>query len=91
LIAAIILFGSLLQDGEEVLDGIGPEGGRWGGVEDETWMFADPFHHVRVLMGGTVIDDDMNHLRHTRGVDWLEVYENAMTEKYGPAAPIAAE
>lgn len=26
-----------------------------------------------------------------KGVDWLEAYEKAMTEKYGPSAQVAAE
>jgi len=26
-----------------------------------------------------------------KGVDWLEAYEKAMTEKYGPNAQVAAE
>ncbi len=63
----------LCEVGEEALDGIEPRGGCRGEVEDEASMFADPFHHSGVLVGGIVIDDDMDRflVRHS-GVDDVE-------------------
>ena len=31
-------------------------------MEDEAWMFGDPFQDVGVLVSGIVIDDDMSSL-----------------------------
>ena len=38
---------------EEALDGIEPGGRCRGEVEDEAWMFGDPFQDVGVLVSGS--------------------------------------
>ena len=42
-------------------------------MEDEAWMFGDPFQDVGVLVSGIIIDDDMYSLflRHS-GIDGIE-------------------
>jgi hypothetical protein len=44
-----------------------------GEVEDEAWMLSNPFQHVGMLVGGIVVDDDVDGLvlRHS-GVDDVE-------------------
>jgi hypothetical protein len=47
---------------EEALDGIEPGAGSRGEVEDEARMAGQPSFDVRMLMGGVVVDDDMDDL-----------------------------
>src|SRR5262249_47302948 len=59
--------------GEEALDGIEP-GARGGGeMEDEARMAGQPGLDLRMLVGGIVVDDDMDDLagRHL-GLDGIE-------------------
>src|SRR5690348_12502994 len=52
--------------GEEALDGVEPGSGCGGEVEDEARMFLEPRHDIGMLVGGIVVDDDMDRplLRH---------------------------
>jgi hypothetical protein len=52
----------LCELGEEALDGIEPGSGCWGEVEDKPRMFFEPLDDVGMLVGGIVVDDDMDHL-----------------------------
>lgn len=64
---------SLRQLGEEALDGVEPGARRGGEVEGEALMAVEPGTHLRVLMGGVVVEDDVNGLvgRHL-GIDGVE-------------------
>jgi hypothetical protein len=59
--------------GEEALNGVEPGSGCGGEVEDEAWMFLEPRHAIGMLVGGIVVDDDMDRplLRHS-GLDDVE-------------------
>jgi hypothetical protein len=48
--------------GKEALDGIEPGSGCWGEVEDKSPMFFEPLHDVGMLVGGIVVDNDMDRL-----------------------------
>src|SRR5260221_973376 len=48
--------------GEEALDGIEPRAGGRGEVEDEARMARQPGLDLRMLMGGVVVDDDVDDL-----------------------------
>ena len=48
--------------GEEALDGIEPRGRGGREMEGETRMAIEPFADLRVLMGGIVIEDDVDGL-----------------------------
>src|SRR5205823_7183046 len=47
---------------EEALDSVEPGSGCRGEVEDKSSMFIEPLHDVGVLVGGIVVDDDMDRL-----------------------------
>src|SRR5260370_15669518 len=48
--------------GEEALDGIEPRARGRGEVEDEARMARQPGLDLRMLMGGVVVDDDVDDL-----------------------------
>jgi hypothetical protein len=48
--------------GEEALDGIEPGAGSRGEVEDEARMAGESGLDLRMLVGGVVVDDDMDDL-----------------------------
>src|SRR5260370_8000655 len=48
--------------GEEALDGIEPGAGGRGEVEDEARMACQPGLDLRMLVGGVVVDDDVDDL-----------------------------
>jgi hypothetical protein len=52
-------FGEL---GEKALDSVEPGSGCRGEVEDKPPMFFEPLHDVGMLVGGIVVDDDMDRL-----------------------------
>src|SRR5437764_1205746 len=52
----------LCELGKEALDGVEPGSGRRGEVEDKPLMFFEPLHDVGMLVGGIVVDDDMDRL-----------------------------
>ena len=52
----------LCEVGKEAFNGIEPRGGRRSEVEDEAWMFVDPFDDFRVLVSSIVVDNDMDGL-----------------------------
>src|SRR5258706_5375048 len=52
----------LCELGKEALDSIEPGGGRRGEVEDKPPMFVEPMHDVGMLVGGIIVDDDMDRL-----------------------------
>ncbi len=47
---------------KEALDSVEPGSGCRGEVEDKPPMFFEPLHDVGMLMGGIVVDDDMDGL-----------------------------
>src|SRR5437667_1484652 len=47
---------------EEALDSVEPGSGCRGEVEDKPPMFFEPLHDVGMLVGGIVVDDDMDRL-----------------------------
>ena len=55
---------------KEALDRVQPRSGCRGEVEDKSAMFVEPLHDVGMLVGGIVVDDDMDRfvLGHS-GVD----------------------
>jgi hypothetical protein len=52
----------LCELGKEALDGVEPGSGCRGEVEDKPPMFFEPLHDVGMLVGGIVVDDDMDRL-----------------------------
>jgi hypothetical protein len=54
--------------GEEALDGIEPGGGSRGEVKSPTMMPGEPCTHLRMFVGGVIIDDGVDgfSLRHPR-------------------------
>ena len=61
-------FGEL---GKEALDGVQPGVGGRHEVEGEAWMPVEPGAHLRVLVGGVVVEDDMDGLADRGlGFDW---------------------
>ena len=64
---------TLRQLGEEALDGVEPGAGSRREVEGEALMAVEPGAHLGVLVGGVVVEDDMDGLvgRHL-GVDGVE-------------------
>src|SRR5579863_2974243 len=52
----------LCEVGKEAFNGIEPRGGRRSEVEDEAWMFVDPFDDLRALVSGIVVDNDVDGL-----------------------------
>ena len=50
------------QLGEEPLDGIEPRRRGWREVEGETRMPAQPLHDLGVLVGGVVVEDEVDRL-----------------------------
>src|SRR5262249_52595834 len=48
--------------GEEAFDGVEPGAGSWGEVEDEAGMAAEPGLDLRMVVGGVVVDDDVDDL-----------------------------
>ena len=46
--------------GEEPFNGVEPGGGCWREMEYEPFVAVEPSPDLRVLMGGVVIEDDMN-------------------------------
>src|SRR5512133_2814077 len=65
--------------GEEALDGVEPRGGGRRVVEDEARMPAEPRHHLGMLVGGVVVEDDVHHFadRHLR-LDGIEEAEELL-------------
>ena len=52
----------LCELGKEALDSVEPGSGCRGEVEDKPPMFFEPRHDVGMLVGGVVVDDDMDRL-----------------------------
>ena len=52
----------LCELGKEALDSVEPGSGCRGEVEDKPRMFFEPLHDVGMLVGGIVVDDDMDRL-----------------------------
>ena len=52
----------LCELGKEALDSVEPGSGCRGEVEDKPPMFFEPLHDVGMLVGGIVVDDDMDRL-----------------------------
>jgi hypothetical protein len=50
----------LAELGEEALDGVQRGRRCWGEMEDEARMSADPFEDLRVLVGGIVVQNDVD-------------------------------
>ena len=50
------------QDGEEPLDGVEPRTRRRREVEGEAFVPAEPCAHLGVLVGGVVVEDDVDIL-----------------------------
>jgi len=50
----------LCELGKEALNGVEPGGGCRGEVEDKPRMFFEPLHDVGMLVGGIVVDDDVD-------------------------------
>src|SRR6202158_5120871 len=48
--------------GKETLDSVEPGSGCRGEVEDKPPMFFEPLHDVGMLVGGIVVDDDVDRL-----------------------------
>ena len=48
--------------GEEALDGVQPRGGGWGEVEGEARVAIEPGADLGVLVGGVVVEDDVDGL-----------------------------
>jgi hypothetical protein len=53
---------ALGENGEEALDGVEPTGRGGGEVEGPARMTPQPFDHLRVLVGGVVIEDGEDRL-----------------------------
>ena len=58
----------LVSAREEGLDRVQPGARGRGEVEDEARMAGEPAQHLGVLVGGVVVEDDVDHLagRHAR-------------------------
>jgi len=52
----------LCELGKEALNGVEPGSGCRSEVEDKPPMFFEPQHDVGMLVGGIVVDDDVNRL-----------------------------
>jgi hypothetical protein len=52
----------LCELGKEALDSVEPGSGCRGEVEDKPPMFFEPFHDVGMLVGGIIVDDDVDRL-----------------------------
>ena len=55
------------EPGEEGLDRVQPGAGGRGEVEDEARMTAEPAQHLGVLVGGVVVEDDVDQLAGRHG------------------------
>ena len=53
---------ALGERGEEGLDGVEPGARGRGEVEDEARVAGEPGQHLRLLVGGVVVEDDMDDL-----------------------------
>ena len=53
---------ALGEDGEDALDGVEPTGRGWCEVERPARVSAQPFDHLRVFVGGVVIEDGVDGL-----------------------------
>ena len=73
---------------EEALDGVEPRCRCRREVEDKARMPGEPRHHLRVLVGGVVVEDDMNDLsdRHL-GLDGVEEADELLMPVALHAAP----
>ena len=58
---------SLGQAGEEAFHGVEPGAQGWGEVEDEAGMTAEPCDDLRMLVGGVVVEDEMDQLARRHG------------------------
>src|SRR6516162_3154129 len=74
--------------GEEAFDGVEPGAGSWGEVEDEAGMAAEPGLDLRMVVGGVVVDDDVDDLarRHLR-LDGVEEADELLMAVALHAAP----
>ena len=63
---------SLGEGGEEVFDGVEPGAGSWREVEGPARMASEPSPDLRMLVGGVVVDDDMDDLAGGDGFDGVE-------------------
>jgi len=52
----------LTKGGKQAFDGVEPRGRRRSEVEHEAGMFLDPFHDLGMLVGGVIVEDDMDRL-----------------------------
>ena len=52
----------LCELGKEALDSVEPGSRCRGEVEDKPPMFFEPFHDVGMLVGGIIVDDDVDRL-----------------------------
>ncbi len=52
----------LCELGKEAFDSVEPGSGCRGEVEDKPLMFFEPCHDVGMLVGGVIVDDDMDRL-----------------------------
>ena len=59
---------ALGEFGKETLDGVEPRAGGWREVEDESRVAGEPLTHLRMLVGGVIVEDDVHDLsgRHLR-------------------------
>ena len=48
--------------GEESFDSVEPRGRSWREMEGPTGVLREPFAHLRVLVGGIVVDDCVDRL-----------------------------
>jgi hypothetical protein len=76
--------------GKEPLDGIKPGGRCRSEVEDKPWMLLKPFHDVGMLVGGTVVDDDLDglfleHPGGRRGIDATPAAHVAIAARFSSA------
>ena len=53
---------ALGEGGEEALDGVEPGGAGRGEVEGDARVAGQPGDHLRVLVGGVVVEDDVHGL-----------------------------
>ena len=59
--------------GEEALDGVEPGGGSWREMEDKPLVAIKPGADLWMLMGGVVVEDDMNGFsRRSLGIDHVQ-------------------
>src|SRR5262249_17288083 len=74
--------------GEEAFEGVEPGAGSWGEVEDEGGRAAEPGLDLRMVVGGVVVDDDVDDLarRHLR-LDGVEEADELLMAVARPAAP----